>query len=525
MNTTNVHEYSVSELSGKVKNIIEDNLSLVRVRGELGRVVRAASGHMYMDLKDERAVINGVMWKGNAARLKIEPEQGMEVVATGKMTTYPGQSRYQLIMDSLEPAGVGALMALFEKRKKQLAAEGLFDEERKKQIPYLPKTIGVVTSPSGAVIRDILHRLRERFPAHVIVWPTLVQGKEAEKQIVTAIKGFNALAESGEIPRPDVLIVARGGGSLEDLWCFNEESVARAAAASGIPLISAVGHETDTTLIDYVSDRRAPTPTAAAEFATPVRAELISELLNKERRLIDVQARMMESARSNLRAASRGLGQPQDVIGEHEQRYDRAVAQLSGALRARLDHGNTVFARVAGRFSPTLMAAGFERSSGRLSQMEERIKTGMNRGLERRCDKLNSVTLGAASIQRTLGLNLEKTHDLQMRLDVSLKRTLTGFDTRLEGVGKLLSSLSHHNVLARGFALVRDENDTLIRTAKACEKGGNGSLEFVDGRRVVTFEIGNDEKKNQVLRPKPEAASKSLPRKGKKTDQANLFDD
>ena len=255
----NVHEYTVSELSGAVKRAIEDNFGLVRVKGELGRVTRAGSGHVYLDLKDEKAVLSGVMWKGMAERLTIRPEQGMEVVATGRMTTFPGQSRYQIIIDTLEPAGVGALMALFEERKKKLAAEGLFAPERKKPIPFLPDVIGVVTSPSGAVIRDILHRLRERFPRHVIVWPTLVQGRGAEEKIAAAIEGFNALTPDGDIPRPDVMIVARGGGSLEDLWCFNEEAVARAVAASNIPIISAVAHETDTTLIDFVADKRAPT--------------------------------------------------------------------------------------------------------------------------------------------------------------------------------------------------------------------------------------------------------------------------
>ncbi|HXI88081.1 MAG TPA: exodeoxyribonuclease VII large subunit, partial [Parvularculaceae bacterium] len=287
----NVHEYTVSELAGAVKRSIEEEFGFVRVRGEVGRVTRAGSGHIYLDLKDDRAVLSSVIWKGSAARIPIHPEQGMEVVATGRMTTFPGQSRYQLVIDSLEPAGVGALMALFEERKKKLAAEGLFAPEHKKKLPYIPEVIGVVTSPSGAVIRDILHRLRERFPRHVIVWPTLVQGKGAEMQIAAAIEGFNALPEGGAVPRPDVLIVARGGGSLEDLWCFNEEIVARAAAASAIPLISAVGHETDTTLIDFVADLRAPTPTAAAELAVPVRSELLSELLAKHRRMAGAAAR------------------------------------------------------------------------------------------------------------------------------------------------------------------------------------------------------------------------------------------
>ncbi|MBN8631597.1 MAG: exodeoxyribonuclease VII large subunit, partial [Rhodobacterales bacterium] len=274
----NQPEYTVSELSGAVKRVIEGEFGLVRVRGEVGRVSRPASGHLYFDLKDDRSVIAAISWKGQVARMQVRPEEGMEVVATGRMTTFPGQSKYQLIVEDVAPAGAGALMAMLEKRRAALQAEGLFDQGRKKPIPYLPKVIGVVTSPSGAVIRDILHRLRDRFPRHVLVWPVAVQGQDCAAQVAAAIKGFNALPEGGPIPRPDVLIVARGGGSLEDLWGFNEEVVVRAAAASAIPLISAVGHETDTTLIDYAADLRAPTPTAAAELAVPVRLDLLAGL-------------------------------------------------------------------------------------------------------------------------------------------------------------------------------------------------------------------------------------------------------
>ena len=274
----NQPEYTVSELSGAVKRVIEGEFGLVRVRGEVGRVSRPASGHLYFDLKDDRSVIAAISWKGQVAKMQVRPEEGMEVVATGRMTTFPGQSKYQLIVEDVAPAGAGALMAMLEKRKAALGAEGLFDQARKKPIPYLPKVIGVVTSPSGAVIRDILHRLRDRFPRHVLIWPVAVQGQDCPGQVAAAIKGFNALPEGGPIPRPDVLIVARGGGSLEDLWGFNEEIVVRAAAGSDIPLISAVGHETDTTLIDHAADLRAPTPTAAAELAVPVRLDLLAAL-------------------------------------------------------------------------------------------------------------------------------------------------------------------------------------------------------------------------------------------------------
>lgn len=470
----NVHEYSVAELSGAVKRAIEENFGLVRVRGELGRVTRAASGHVYLDLKDDRAVISGVMWKGMAQRLSINPEQGMEVVATGRMSTFPGQSRYQLIIDALEPAGVGALMALFEERKKKLAAEGLFAAERKKPLPFLPDVIGVVTSPSGAVIRDILHRLRERFPRHVIVWPTLVQGRGAEEKIAAAINGFNAIAFGGDVPRPDVLIVARGGGSLEDLWCFNEEVVARAAAASEIPLISAVGHETDTTLIDYVADRRAPTPTAAAEMAVPVRSELLSELLNKERRVVGAGARLIETRRNALRSAERGLGRPEDVLGAAAQRLDRQADQLRAALRARADFARNALSEKSGRLSHRMLAAMATRKGRDLTALSERLAPTATR--------------------------------------LALAR-----QERLNGLARLLESFSFQNVLERGFALVRDREGKLIRRAEAAPPDGAGEVQFVDGKRAVSFG-------RTPAKPASKAAKATPAGKPAKATQQRLFD-
>ncbi len=457
----NVHEFTVSELSGAVKRAIEENFGLVRVRGELGRVTRAASGHVYLDLKDEKAVLSSVMWKGMAERLTIRPEQGMEVVATGRMTTFAGQSRYQLIIDSLEPAGVGALMALFEERKKKLAAEGLFAQERKKPIPFLPDVIGVVTSPSGAVIRDILHRLRERFPRHVVVWPTLVQGRGAEEKIAAAIEGFNRLDDNGDVPRPDVLIVARGGGSLEDLWCFNEEIVARAAAASDIPLISAVGHETDTTLIDFVADKRAPTPTAAAEFAVPVRSELLSEVLNKERRMVGAAAQMLEGRRAALVSAERGLGRPEDVLGAAQQLLDRKSDQLVAALRSKAANAANAVARVAGPLSITA------------------LKT-------RAADRLR------------------ETQALAKRLYPATRRLFDQRRERLDARGRLLESYAYKNVLARGFALVRDGDGALVRRAKAAPASGPGNLEFADGAKEIHFGAAPpDQKKPAKKAAKP----------------------
>lgn len=485
-NSGNIHEYSVSELAGAVKRVIEDGFGFVRVKGELGRVMRAASGHLYLDLKDENATISGVIWKGNAQRLKIAPEQGMEVVATGKLTTFPGQSKYQIVIDSLEPAGAGALMALLEERKKKLAAEGLFDAARKRPIPFLPEVIGVVTSPSGAVIRDILHRLRERFPRHVVVWPTLVQGKGAEAQIAAAIEGFNALPDGGDIPRPDVLIVARGGGSLEDLWCFNEEIVVRAAAASKIPLISAVGHETDTTLIDFAADLRAPTPTAAAEKAVPMRTELIAEILNKQRRMMTAEARRLGERGLRLKSAARGLGRPEDVTGALGQRLDLQASRLSAALRGRRDAAARNFARVGAGFGPRTLRLGFERRRLTLENLGRRMSPDRLR--RQRED-------GARALARDAG-----------RLSALGERLVKRPSERLAAAANLLRSLSYRSVLDRGFALVRKADGLVARRAGELPASGPVSLVFADGERAA--QLGDA--------PKKPAA--------KKTAQGTLFD-
>ena len=462
----NVHEYSVSELSGAIKRTVEDGFGYVRVRGELGRVSRPQSGHLYLDLKDENAVLNGVVWKGVASRLKIQPEQGMEVVATGKLTTFPGQSRYQIVIDAIEPAGVGALMALFEARKKKLASEGLFAQERKKDLPFLPTTIGVVTSPSGAVIRDILHRLRDRFPRHVIVWPTAVQGQGAEHKIAEAIRGFNAISNNQSTPRPDVLIVARGGGSLEDLWCFNEEEVARAAAESEIPLISAVGHETDTTLIDFVADRRAPTPTAAAEMAVPVRMELLTEVLNKERRLVSASAQLFERRRTALVSAARGLGRPEDLLGPAAQRLDRASDRLKSGLRRRCDHAKT---------------------------------------------QLAGLRISAQLLKRRIGDGAESLHRHWLRLGASQHALIERRATRVESATKLLGSLSYENVLKRGFVLVRDDKGALLRSASDGADGAVVSLTFADGERSAALGRANEAPVRKVRSPaKKKSVQKSL---------------
>ena len=326
-------EYSVSEISFAIKRCDETTFSSVRVKGEIFGAKKADSGHWYLSLKDTNAVLSAVCWKGVALSLPVKIEDGLEVIATGKITTFAGRSSYQLVIEHLEPAGLGALLKLLEERKQQFFKEGLFDEAHKKPIPFLPDVIGVVTSPSGAVIRDIIHRVRDRFPSRIIVWPTLVQGQGAAQKIAAAIRGFNALPADGNIKKPDVLIVARGGGSLEDLWAFNEEEVIRAVYDSDIPVISAVGHETDTMLIDYVSDRRAPTPTGAAEFAVPVKTELASMLKMLGARQLNAISRYFALLRQNIEGLSRGIVNLNQIIGEYRQRFDDRLERLNNALK------------------------------------------------------------------------------------------------------------------------------------------------------------------------------------------------
>ncbi|MGB7036373.1 MAG: exodeoxyribonuclease VII large subunit, partial [Xanthobacteraceae bacterium] len=370
----NLPELTVSELSTALKRTIEDAYGYVRVRGELGKVSYHTNGHVYFDLKDDRACIAGVVWRSTAPRIRLRLEAGLEVLITGRLTTYPGRSQYQIIVETLEPAGIGALMALLEERKQKLTAEGLFDEARKQLLPYLPAVIAVVTSPTGAVIRDILHRLADRFPRHVLLWPVKVQGESAAAEVAAAIEGFNALEPGGTPPRPDLIIVARGGGSLEDLWAFNEEIVVRAAAASFIPLISAVGHETDVTLIDFAADRRAPTPTAAAEMAVPVRAELLLDIDSLARRALASWRRNQEARRTELRSAVRALPKADQVLAIPRQRLDHAAAGLRRALRANAHIHHMSYSRIAGRLGVQLLRTNVERRRERYGAMAQRLR-------------------------------------------------------------------------------------------------------------------------------------------------------
>jgi exodeoxyribonuclease VII large subunit len=365
----NAPSLSVSELSMRLKRTVEDAFGFVRVRGEVSGWKRAASGHCYMCLKDDKAVIDGVLWKANAAALPFRPEDGVEVVATGKLTTYPGRSRYQIVIERLELAGQGALMALLDKRRRALAAEGLFDAARKQRLPFAPKVIGVVTSPTGAVIRDILHRLEDRCPCHVIVWPVQVQGETAAAQIAAAVRGFDALAAGGPVPRPDLVIVARGGGSIEDLWAFNEEEVVRAVAACSIPIISAVGHETDTSLCDFAADVRAPTPTAAAEMAVPVRSELVAHLRETGQRMHRCTSKGVERLSERLHICLRHFPQREQLLAPQRQRLDELSERLPRALGTRLGHARGELGRAAGALRPGLLAAAHRRGRERLDAL------------------------------------------------------------------------------------------------------------------------------------------------------------
>lgn len=362
----NAAALSVSEISALLKRVVEDRFGYVRVRGEISGFKRAASGHIYMALKDENARLEAVMWRGTTQRLNFQPEDGLEVIATGKLTTYPGRSNYQLVIERMEVAGEGALLALLARNKARFEDEGLFDPARKRALPYVPRVIGVVTSPTGAVIRDILHRLSDRFPVRVLVWPVLVQGQGAAEQVAAAVRGFSALTPGGAVPRPDLVIVARGGGSIEDLWAFNEEVVVRAVADCTIPIISAVGHETDTTLCDFAADRRAPTPTAAAEMAVPVRADLtnqIAELVLRGRRAV---LRPLQLGRERLAARADRLPAPQALLTPHAQRLDELAERLRRGLSDRTQLARGQLQRVAGGLSAPLLKARVSAAQGRL---------------------------------------------------------------------------------------------------------------------------------------------------------------
>ncbi|MEI5666115.1 exodeoxyribonuclease VII large subunit [Bosea sp. CCNWLW174] len=464
----NAPEWSVSDLSGALKRTLEDAFGFVRVRGEIsGYRGPVGSGHVYFSLKDANAKIDAVIWKGVFGRLKTKPQEGLEVIATGKITTFAGKSSYQIIIDSLEPAGIGALMALLEERRKKLAAEGLFDPGRKQLIPFLPRVVGVVTSPTGAVIRDILHRLEERFPRQVLVWPVRVQGESSAAEVANAIAGFNALPEGGRIPRPDVIIVARGGGSLEDLMGFNEEVVVRAAAASLIPLVSAVGHETDVTLIDHAADLRSPTPTGAAEKVVPVRAELLAQVTDLSRRLSGATLRLSERRRNDLRALARALPTPETLLAAPRQRLDLAATRLGPALARNARAYEQRLAQLDRRLHAQSPAARLATHAARLDGLGKRLAAARGALLRTERDRIARAgdRLDAVAARAVAAF----TGQVQRRRD------------RLESVWALAASLGPQAVLARGYALVRDEGGNLLRSATAARPGLALQVTLADG--------------------------------------------
>ena len=490
----NTPEFTVSELAYSLKKTVEERFGHVRVRGELGRVTVAKSGHCYLDVKDDKAVINSIIWKGVMSRLSMRPEEGMEVICEGKLSTYPGRSNYQLIIDKMELAGAGALMALFEKRKKMLAAEGLFDKDRKVDLPFMPKTIGVVTSPTGSVIRDILHRIQDRFPCHVLVWPVLVQGDKAAEQIASAITGFNhGSDENGEgFPRPDVLIVARGGGSMEDLWCFNEEIVARAAANSKIPLISAVGHETDWTLIDFVADYRAPTPTGAAEVAVPVRGDWLETIADYGLRASRGLRRNVNEKATSLSAAR--LPRLEGVLAAPRQRLDIAAVKLPSPVRL---------------FEP--LRQKLIVTSSKFPNLGRLLDGPKNRLA------VSAAGLRPEPIRRHAERQSGMLSQTAMRGERAIKRRLDNNVQRLAKAGQLLDAYSYQGVLARGYALVQNEAGEVVRSKDKVSAGEGVTLTFADGKRSAVIEGG-------AIAPAKKAKPKSKAAKPKpETPQGNLF--
>jgi len=441
----NTPEFSVSEISAALKRTVEGEFAQVRVRGELSGVKHHSSGHLYFGLKDDRAALDGVCWRGTVGRLACKAEDGLEVIVTGRLTTYAQRSKYQIVVEQMEPAGEGALMALLEERKRKLAAEGLFAAERKRALPFLPEVIAIVTSPTGAVIRDILHRLNERFPRHVLLWPVAVQGEQAAGQVAAAVEGINRAAEAGEIPRPDVMIVARGGGSIEDLWPFNEEIVVRAVAASAIPVISAVGHETDTTLIDHAADRRAPTPTAAAEFAVPVRADLVARVADLDRRQQSARSRLFDRARDRLAGLARGLPRPRDMLGQARQGLDDLADRLPRGLRTVTAARGTALARLEGSLRPARLRTLREQKRRALAEPARRLAPVMSRGLADRRQRLTAAA-------------------------------------------RLLETMSYRAVLRRGYAVLRDDSGAPVTAAAALTPGMRVEAELADGRAGLVVE-------------------------------------
>jgi len=506
----NLPEYSVSELSSAIKRTLEGAYGYVRLRGEISGFRGAhSSGHCYFGLKDDKAKIDAVIWRTTVQGLRFKPAEGLEVIATGRITSYPGKSTYQIVIDALEPAGIGALMALLEERKKKLAAEGLFEESRKRKLPHLPRVIGIVTSPTGAVIRDMLAGFTERFPAHVVVWPVRVQGETCAAEVAAAIRGFNALPVGGRIPRPDLLIVARGGGSLEDLWGFNDEMVVRAAAASAIPLISAVGHETDWTLIDLAADARAPTPTKAAEWAVPRYSELLEQTGKLGLRLGIAARRALDGMRAHLRAATRGLPRRGDLLALPRQRFDAVDRRLGRGLLANTRAHGMRLARCGSRLHPRLLESRLANTRHRLDALGRRAEASLARRIAPRRTRLERVAgrLGPQPIVARIARATERVEVLAARARQSVLARVAGHRRHLDGCGKLLASLSYHGVLQRGYALVRDGDGRTLRSAAQVASGQLIDIELADGH-VGAQALSGAARED----PKPQPPARAAPR-------------
>lgn len=524
---SNLTEYSVSELSGSIKRTVETAFDQVRVRGEIsGYRGPHSSGHAYFSLKDDRARIDAVIWKGTMGRLKFRPEEGMEVIATGKVTTFPGSSKYQIVIETLEPAGAGALMALIEERKRKLGEEGLFDASRKQLLPFMPRTIGVVTSPTGAVIRDILHRIADRFPVHVIVWPVKVQGDGCGEEVARAIRGFNALQPGDPIARPDVLIVARGGGSLEDLWGFNDEIVVRAAADSDIPLISAVGHETDWTLIDYAADIRAPTPTGAAEMAVPVKADLQAQLAGLAARLSAAQSRQMDTRRQALRALMRALPSLDQLLALPRRRFDEAAGGLGRGLELNTLTKRQRFERAGGGLRPDMLTARLTFHRQKLDQQVQKVARMVERLVDQSRARVHRASGSLDAVPLRLKGDYARQRDrlasLQRHADNVIANRLQRHRQLVAGQDRMLQSLAYTNVLKRGYAVVRGEDNAVLSSATAITQGMGLEIQFADGRvKAVAGEDG-------PITPPSAATVRKKPVKGDKegsppSSQGTLF--
>ena len=515
--SSNTAEFTVSELSRAVKRTVEDGFGQVRVRGEIsGFRGRHTSGHAYFSLKDQDAALDAVVWRSAWTKLGVKPEEGLEVIASGRLTTFARKSSYQLIVDQIAPAGVGALMKLLEERRKKLAAEGLFDEARKRPLPALPRVVGVVTSPTGAVIRDILHRIRDRFPAHVIVWPVRVQGETSGAEVASAIEGF-ASAYGGT--RPDVIIVARGGGSVEDLWGYNDEAVVRAVCASPIPVVSAVGHETDWTLIDHAADHRAPTPTGAAERVMPVRAECLATLADRARRLEVAAGALLERRGQALRLLARGLPTGSAIVQAPRQRLDYAADRLGGALYRQAATARQRYVTVAARLTPRTAAEPLRQGGERLTSLHRRLARAADQTIAgARGEMERAATRHAPWL---LERRIAEARSALTRTDAGKNRAiaarLEAAHTRLATAGKLLSAVSYHSVLERGFALVRRTGDDPVRAAADVARGERLQLEFSDGRVDVV-------EGSAPARTTAKAAARSVKRsKTMSDDQGVLF--